>query len=278
MGRRYRCAILAAPGANCYRESRRAVEMAGFLHRDVHIYDLLDKRDSVLNYDFLFMQGGFSYGDHVRAGGIEGALIRERLSGDFRKFYRDGKIMLAVCNGFQAAVQAGLLTTGGLFEERDITLYYNDCGNFRNLPVHLRNISKGRCIFTRDLDPGRVLRMPMRNGQGKLITKGFYKGDKGALNRLINNDQAVFAYVDPEGNHLDPQGDYRRGWDPTGSVCHIAGICDRDKGTILGLMPHPECRTDPFTDELWTAESGPKERGDGVIIFENAMKYLKDNL
>ncbi len=274
--RRFRCAILAAPGANCYRESRHAVEKVGFMHRDVHIYDLLEGRDSILNYDFLFMQGGFSFGDYVKAGSIEGAFIREKLSGDFNKFYKDGKIILAVCNGFQATTKAGLLTTNGLFGERDITLYYNDCGNFRNFPVHLLNVNRGKCIFTKDLN--KVLRLPMRNGEGKLITKGFYNGDKRALNRLINNDQVVFAYTDPEGKNLDTEGDYRRSWDPTGSVLHIAGICDRDKGTVLGLMPHPEGAIDPFTDELWTAEPGPKEEGNGVVIFENAMKYLKENL
>lgn len=274
--RRFKCAIMAAPGANCYRESRKAVEMVGFDHNDVHIYDLLEGRESILNYDFLFIQGGFSFGDYVRAGGIEGAYIREKLADDFRKFYDNGKIILAVCNGFQAAVQAGLLTSKGIFEERDITLYYNDSGDFRNFPVNLRNVNKGKCIFTKGLD--NVIRLPMRNGQGKLITGDYYNGDRTVLKRLTNNDQVVFTYVDPDSNILNLDVDYRRSWDPTGSVSHIAAICDEKRGTILGMMPHPECAIDPFTDELWTSEEGPKEEGDGVRIFVNAIDYCKSNL
>lgn len=274
--RSFKCGILAAPGANCYRESRDAVEKVGFVHKDVHIYDLLKRRESILDYDFLFKQGGFSLGDYVRAGGIEGAYIRKKLADDFRKFYDEGKIILAVCNGFQAAVQAGLLTSNDLFGERNITLYYNDCGDFRNYPVHLRNVNKGKCIFTRGMDD--VIKLPMRNGQGKLITSGFYDGDRTVLNELIDNDQIVFEYVDPAGNRLDPDKDYRRSWDPTGSVSHIAGICDKKRGTILGLMPHPECAIDPYTDELWTDEKGPKKEGDGLRFFVNAMDHCRSNL
>ncbi len=273
---KYKCAILAAPGANCYRESRNAVQMVGFDHKDVHIYDLLEGRESLEAYDFLFMQGGFSFGDYVRAGGIEGALIREKMADQFQRFYNDGKITLAVCNGFQAAVQAGLITGNGLFGERDITLYYNDCGDFRNYPVHLKNVNKGKSIFVKDMDS--AIRLPMRNGQGKLITRGFYNGDRSVVDRLFANDQVVFVYVDREGKQLEPNGDYRNSADPTGSVSHIAGLCDSERGTILGMMPHPECRTDPFTDELWTAEDGTKKEGDGLKIFVNAMDYCKNNL
>jgi phosphoribosylformylglycinamidine (FGAM) synthase-like amidotransferase family enzyme len=272
---RYRCAIMAGPGANCYRESRHAVGLVGFEHKDVHIYDLLEGRESLDGYHFIFLQGGFGFGDYVRAGGIEGAFFREKLSDQFGRFHKDGKIMLAVCNGFQKAVQAGLLTSEGVFGERDITLYYNDCGDFRDYPVHLKNVNGGKCIFTPGIDS--VLSLPMRNGQGKLITSGFYSGDRSVVDRLFKNDQVVFAYVDPEGKALEPESDYRRSWDPTGSVLHIAGICDGEKGTILGMMPHPEARVDPFTDENWTAEAGPKKEGDGLRIFVNAMDYCKSN-
>lgn len=274
--RTYKCALLVAPGANCYRESRTAVEVVGFDCRDVHINDLLKREDNINRYDSLFIIGGFSFGDYIRAGGIEGALIRKKLADDFRRFYDDGKIILAVCNGLQIVAQAGLLTSRGLFEERDVTLYYNDCGDFRDMPVHLRNVNRGRCIFTRGMDD--VIRLPMRNGQGKIITDGFYHGDRTVLDRLVANDQVVFTYVDPEGTALDPEGDYRRTWDPTGSVYHIAGICDRDKGTCLGMMPHPEAAIDPYTDPLWTDEAGPKKKGDGIKIFVNGMDYCRANL
>jgi phosphoribosylformylglycinamidine synthase len=38
-------------------------------------------------------------------------------------------------------------------------------------------------------------------------------------------------------------------------------------------MPHPERHIDPTHHPHWT-RGGRKERGDGVLVFENAVRYF----
>ena len=59
--------------------------------------------------------------------------------------------------------------------------------------------------------------------------------------------------------------------DPNGSMGHIAGVCNT-KGTILGLMPHPERFLHHTNHPRWTRENLPAE-GDGMVFFKNAYKY-----
>lgn len=59
---------------------------------------------------------------------------------------------------------------------------------------------------------------------------------------------------------------------PNGSFDSIAGIVD-DTGKILGMMPHPE----RFRDEkqfYFDEKNDPY----GIIIFENAYRYIKEEL
>ncbi|MEK6967662.1 MAG: phosphoribosylformylglycinamidine synthase subunit PurQ, partial [Nanoarchaeota archaeon] len=70
---------------------------------------------------------------------------------------------------------------------------------------------------------------------------------------------------------------------PNGSVESIAGLCD-PTGRIFALMPHPEAYVHPYTHPYWTRlksrcskQKLPKE-GDGLMIFRNAVKYVKEEL
>ena len=59
---------------------------------------------------------------------------------------------------------------------------------------------------------------------------------------------------------------------PNGSVANTAGACD-PTGRILGLMPHPERHIDPTHHPRWTRKA-PKEVGDGLAVFRNAVEYF----
>jgi phosphoribosylformylglycinamidine synthase len=61
--------------------------------------------------------------------------------------------------------------------------------------------------------------------------------------------------------------------DPNGSMGHIAGVCNK-KGTIFGLMPHPERFLHRTNHPRWTREDLP-EKGDGAVFFRNAFEYCK---
>ena len=63
-----RALVLRAPGINCDRETAHACRLVGFETQLVHINSLLKAPDTLLDYDFLVIPGGFSYGDDLGAG------------------------------------------------------------------------------------------------------------------------------------------------------------------------------------------------------------------
>ena len=56
--------------------------------------------------DLVVIPGGFSYGDYLRCGAIA---ARAPIMDAVRAFAAKGGLVLAVCNGFQIACEAGLL-------------------------------------------------------------------------------------------------------------------------------------------------------------------------
>ena len=55
-------------------------------------------------------------------------------------------------------------------------------------------------------------------------------------------------------------------------VEQLAGICD-PTGRVFGLMPHPERFVAWTQHPRWTRERA-REVGDGLRIFQNAVRYL----
>lgn len=266
-----KAAILWLPGKNRYRESEWSLKHVGFEVEYVFMNDLLLKKKSVLEYSLIFDIGGFGFGDYNFAGSLAGKyFLHPNVKSEMERFVEEGRLLLGVCNGFQDLTVAGLISTSKKpFGEVDLALYDTDAGRFMDYPVSLNNVNRGKCIWTKGIE--EVLLMHMDNGEGKLVTKGYYRNDLAVLKKLWNNDQVVFAYVKPKGQMLGKRESNLRA-DPTGSVDHIAGICNY-KGNVLGMMPHPET-TNPLSDPLWTRDGARKEPS-GLILFRNAYEYVK---
>ncbi|HMO36839.1 MAG TPA: phosphoribosylformylglycinamidine synthase subunit PurQ, partial [Gemmatales bacterium] len=49
--------------------------------------------------------------------------------------------------------------------------------------------------------------------------------------------------------------------------------CD-PTGRVLGLMPHPERHILPTQHPRWTRR-GLAPRGDGLLLFQNAVRYFR---
>jgi phosphoribosylformylglycinamidine synthase len=131
-----------------------------------------------------------------------------------------GAPVLAICNGFQIACEAGLLP-GALLR--------NDSLRFVCDTVHLRVESIGT-RFTSAYHIGQVVRIPVAHGDGR------YTADGDVLARLEGEGRVVFRYVDAAGHVTDAAN-------PNGSARNIAGIVN-DAGNVLGMMPHPERSVD----------------------------------
>ena len=65
-----RVLVLHAPGTNRDREAAWACALAGGTPEIVHLNQLLAGERRLLDYGFLVLPGGFSYGDYLRAGAM----------------------------------------------------------------------------------------------------------------------------------------------------------------------------------------------------------------
>ena len=88
----------------------------GFEAIDVHMTDLIDKRDDLSSYRVLAVCGGFSFGDVLGAGvgWANSILFNERLRAMFKTFLnRVDTITLGICNGCQMISHISSLVPGG---------------------------------------------------------------------------------------------------------------------------------------------------------------------
>src|SRR5713226_6193688 len=115
-----RALVLRAPGINCDRETAHACRLVGFETDLLHINQLLKAPERLLDYDFLVLSGGFSYGDDLGAGTLLAKNLTIHLGTQLRQFIDEGRPVLGICNGFQVLVRAGLLP-GLLSEHEDET-------------------------------------------------------------------------------------------------------------------------------------------------------------
>ena len=221
--------IVTFPGSNCDYDAFHAVtdvlgEEAVYLwHRD---HDLQGA-------DVIVLPGGFSYGDYLRAGAIArfSPIMREVVAHAGR-----GAPVLAVCNGFQIACEAGLLP-GALLRNASLTFVCET--------VRLR-VETDDTIFTSGYARGDVLRVPVAHGEGR------YTADPELLDRLEGEGRVVFRYVGASGER-------EAGANPNGSMRDIAGIVN-DAGNVLGMMPHPERAVDALLGST-----------DGLALFESLL-------
>ncbi len=247
--------VLRTAGTNCDRETADAFVKVGAQVQLVHINKLISAKESLDSYQILALPGGFTYGDDVAAGKILANELKFKLQDSLRRFIREGKLIIGICNGFQILVKAGILPGNQSFKQ-ETSLIINDSGKFEDRWVYLRR-PQSRSVWAKGLP--KVIYLPVAHGEGK------FTADKKVLNRLKRNKQVVFQYSQPHGELSGYPGN------PNGSLRNIAGICD-STGRILGLMPHPERHINFMHHPRWS-KIGPGSRGDGLQIFQNGVKY-----
>lgn len=249
--------VLRGPGANCDREAAFAFETAGARVRNLHVNAVRQSPHLLRDCQILVVPGGFSYGDDVAAGKILAAQLQNQLADAVREFRDAEKLVLGICNGFQAILKAGLLMPAD--EDGPLaTLAHNESGKFEDRWIHLRVESKLSPFLT------GIERMylPVAHGEGNFVARKPW-----ILKGLGQTGQIALRYTDPAGN-AEPGYPFS----PNGSQDDVAGICDAT-GRVLGLMPHPERHIFPTQHPHWTRLGLAKE-GDGLQLFRNAVAYF----
>jgi len=252
-----RVLVLRAPGANCDEETEFAFTKAAAVAERVHINRLREEPAILHRYQILEIPGGFTYGDDVAAGKILANQLAHFLGEPLRRFRDAEKLILGICNGFQALLKAGLIVCpdddGPL-----VTLTNNFSGRLEDRWIYLQ-AKPDKCPFLKGYER---FELPVAHGEGNLIAR-----EPWILKGLDQAGQVVLKYVDADGN----PGSYPV--NPNGSQLDVAGLCDAS-GRVLGLMPHPERHVLPTQHPRWTRE-GLKPEGEGLRLFRNAVEFFK---
>jgi phosphoribosylformylglycinamidine synthase len=259
-----RVLILRAPGTNCDQETACAFERAGGKAEALHVNRLLEGPQLLGEFQILCLPGGFSYGDDIAAGRILGNQIRHHLTGWLHEFHAAGKLILGICNGFQILIKSGILLPLADDFTAPATLSWNDSGKFEDRWVPLVTSGAENCVFFRDIDQ---MYLPIAHAEGK-----FVPGSPGVLQALADNGQLVLRYGTSVASPARMSASVPYPDNPNGSVADVAGICDAT-GRVCGLMPHPERHLDFTHHPQWTRQA-PREAGDGLRVFQNAVEYF----
>ncbi len=229
-------AVIQFPGSNCDLDTVHVLKNVMNIETDLiwHIYF----KDS--KYDAAILPGGFSYGDHLRAGIIAAYSPAMQV---IKKMAKEGKPIIGICNGFQILVESELLP-GALLQ--------NACLTFVCKWIYLRTETHDSA-FTNAIQKGAIIRIPIAHGEGR------YFNDENALKELNENDQIVFRYCDENGE-ITPESN------PNGAFENIAGICNLERN-VLGMMPHPERASEPIIS--------PYKSNDGMGIFYSLKHFLE---
>lgn len=268
-------AILAIEGTNCDEELRTAIAALGarpeivylnqFEGRDVEP----DHRRRLADYQVLLIPGGFSAGDYVRAGAIFAARVRAGIGTELEEFVRAGKIVGGICNGFQVAVELGLLPgrRGGRLGPPDAVLMTNDSGHFECRPTIVA-WQGGSFPALRGTPVGTRFQFPVAHAEGKLVLKGHAVR---RLEELDRSGQVLFRYVGPDGEPAEYP------WNPNGSEGNVAGLTNPE-GNVFGLMPHPERAF--YRDQVpdWTRRGSAAGYADGFRFLDSVLTQAERTL
>jgi len=252
---RPRALILTAPGINCDLELAEAFDLAGAEAVRMHLNEIAADPSRIDEFDLIGLPGGFSYGDAIAAGRILAVMLRATVLDRLHAAIERGVPMIAPCNGFQIAVQAGLLP--GPWPDADASteaaLLENDGGRFVDRWVRVE-YPASRCVWTAGLDSsGDAAVLPIAHGEGR-----FY-ASAATMRRLDAEGRVAVRYA------MDD--------DPNGSLDRVAGICDHT-GLVLGLMPHPERYLHWSQHPTWTRLGFASGDPPGLRMFKRAVSHV----
>jgi phosphoribosylformylglycinamidine synthase I len=215
--------VIVFPASNCDRDAAIALQAVTGRPTPMVWHGDTELPDT----DLVVLPGGFSHGDYLRSGAMA---ARAAIMPAIMRHAERGGLVLGICNGFQILTEVGLLP-GALMRNAGL--------NFVCRTVGLR-VENTATPFTRLYEEGETIHIPVAHHDGN------YFADDETLDRLEGEGRVVFRYLD----------------NPNGSARDIAGIVD-ERGTVLGMMPHPERAIEPAHGNT-----------DGKRMFEGLMEAL----
>lgn len=199
-----RPAIIVFPGSNCDGDIAYALRH-GFALEPLFIWHTEQCIPEPVTH--VFVPGGFSFGDYVRAGALA---AQSPIMAAVKNFAQGRGAILGICNGFQILCEAGLL--GGVLLKNH----------------HDRFVCSVETVtwFGRNATQNPVtLKLPIAHAEGR-----FYADTDTLLKLKASGSIAMtYSHTNQDGNAV-----------VNGSRLAIAGIRGGHNNNVLGIMPHPE--------------------------------------
>lgn len=224
------------PGTNCEYDVEKAFIDAGAITKTVIFRnkkeDDIEKSieelvNGIKDAHIIMIPGGFSSGDEPDGSAkfIVNVLKNEKVKDAIHKHLDDKKLILGICNGFQALIKSGLIPYGRIksLTEDDLTLYRNDSYHHISTSAITR-VANVNSPWTQNFEIGQLHEIMFSHGEGKLVGNNIEKF----------KNLCAFQYCDFEGN-ASSNGKFN----PNGSLYAIEGMISED-GLILGKMGHSE--------------------------------------
>ncbi len=224
--------VVVFPGSNCDEDLVYVVK--NIMGQQVE--KLWHKDTDLKGCDFIFLPGGFSYGDYLRSGAIARF---SPIMDNVIKHAEKGGYLMGICNGFQILTESHLLP-GALLRNNQMKFA---CKNVYIKPEH------NNSLLTSKLDVTKGYKIPIAHGEGR------YFADEATMKSLEDNGQILFRYSDEKGKVTEEAN-------PNGSLFNIAGICNKNKN-VFGMMPHPERAADSILSNT-----------DGKALFESILSLV----
>jgi len=206
-------AIVRFPASNCDYDTLNYFKNAG--HKPYFVW-YKDKK--IEDPDLLVLPGGFAFGDRVYEKATHEfhmdpgkQALKSPVMKEVERLAKKGTPILGICNGFQILVHAGLLP--GKLKQNEVKKFVCDWTTCE---------ISGKSFFNDKSLLNKKFKIPVAHGYGN------YSLDKKTYSDLKKNNQIFLSYV---------------GESPNGSFRNIAGVSN-SKGTIFGMMPHPERSVD----------------------------------
>ena len=224
----------------------------------VHINEISGGQIDLEDFSAIFIPGGFSAGDYVRAGAIFAARLRFSVMDKLVRFINSEKPVIGICNGFQVLAELGLIPDIDGRQDRVVTLAPNTSSRFECRYVYIRMTSRNR-IFSARFSNGRPRQVPVAHAEGRVVAS-----DMRIIDAIDESGQILFRYSNPDGTGCEYP------WNPNGSVKDIAAITNTI-GNVVGLMPHPE-RVYYNFQMMGNEKSDPN--GTGKDFFDSVVDYI----
>jgi len=244
-----KAAIIREKGSNSEREMARAMHLAGFDVKDVHMTDLISGRETLEDIKFIAAVGGFSNSDVLgSAKGWAGAfLYNEKAKNALDQFFaREDTLSLGVCNGCQLFIELGLINPD---DSQKPKMLHNESHKFE-------------CNFT-----------SVEIQENNSVMLSSLAGSKLGIWAAHGEGKFSFPYEESKYDIVGKYGYEGYPANPNGSHFNAAMLTDAT-GRHLVTMPHFERST-----FQWNWAYYPEGRKDEVSPwlegFVNARKWLE---